>query len=54
MAWKEQGSGAWKFLKDKDGYAQKEWLKIGEDWYLFGDNSINDYRLVPGKSNLVL
>ena len=38
--WKEQGSGAWKFLKDKDGYAQKEWLKIGEDWYLFGDNSI--------------
>lgn len=38
--WKEQGSGAWKFLKDKEGYAQKEWLKIGEDWYLFGDNSI--------------
>lgn len=38
--WKKQGSGAWKFLKDKEGYAQKEWLKIGEDWYLFGDNSI--------------
>ena len=46
--WKEQGSGAWKFLKDKDGYAQKEWLKIGEDWYLFGDNSImiNGWSLV--------